>query len=120
MEIAKMNQRITLLEHRTVKDEIGNHITKWEEQSSMWASTDTSNLKTSSETTEAGVTKEVRTLIFTVRQCPSLLYLNSTTHRILFRGQIYNILSVKPDYTDNNYMKITCENREAGVPHDQY
>ena len=31
MEIGTLNQRITILEHRTVIDEIGNHITKWEE-----------------------------------------------------------------------------------------
>lgn len=31
MEIGNLNQRITILEHRTVIDEIGNHITKWEE-----------------------------------------------------------------------------------------
>ena len=28
MEIGTLNQRITILEHRTVIDEIGNHITK--------------------------------------------------------------------------------------------
>ena len=33
MEIGTLNQRITILEHRTVVDEIGNHITKWEETS---------------------------------------------------------------------------------------
>lgn len=120
MEFANLNQRITLLEHRTVKDEIGNHITKWEEVGSMWAEVSTVNLKTSTETMDAGVAREIRTLIFTVRQCPDLLYLNSTTHRILFRGQMYNIISVKPDYAENNYMKLTCENREAGVPIDKY
>ena len=30
MEIGNLNQRITILEHRTIIDEISNHITKWE------------------------------------------------------------------------------------------
>ena len=54
MEIGNMNQRITIMEHRTVIDEIRNHITKWEETFSLWANV---NVKTASETTDAGITK---------------------------------------------------------------
>ena len=61
MEIGNLNQRITILEHRTVIDEIGNHITKWEETFSLWAKV---AVKTASETTDAGVTKEVQKLEF--------------------------------------------------------
>lgn len=118
MEFAKLNQRITLLEHRTVKDEIGNHTTKWEELCSMWSMAVVKNLQSSSETAENGITKEVRTVTFTVRQSSYLLFINSTTHRILFRGQIYNIISIKPDYEHNGYMTISCEIREAGVQYD--
>lgn len=37
MEIGKLNQRITILENRTVVDEIGNHTSKWDEVFSCWA-----------------------------------------------------------------------------------
>ena len=37
MDFDKLNQRIAILEHRTVVDEIGNHITKWDEVYSCWA-----------------------------------------------------------------------------------
>ena len=33
MEIGTLNQRITILEHRTVIDEIGNHITNGKKHS---------------------------------------------------------------------------------------
>ena len=49
MEIGNLNQRITILEHRTVVDEIGNHITKWEETFSLWAKV---TVKTATETTD--------------------------------------------------------------------
>ena len=52
MEIGNLNQRITILEHRTVVDEIGNHITKWEETFSLWAKV---TVKTATETADAGV-----------------------------------------------------------------
>ena len=75
MEIGNLNQRITILEHRTVIDEISNHITKWEETFSLWANV---TVKTASETTDAGITKEVQKLEFLVRQSPASLNINST------------------------------------------
>lgn len=37
MDFDKLNQRIAILEHRTVVDEIGNHTSKWDEVFSCWA-----------------------------------------------------------------------------------
>ena len=115
MEIGTLNQRITILEHRTVIDEIGNHITKWEETFSLWAKVP---LKTASETTDAGVTKEVQKLEFLVRQSPATLNINSTNFRILFRNSIYNVTGIAPLYDHNNYMKIEGEIRKAGASDD--
>ena len=51
MEIGKLNQRITILEHNTKIDSIGNHKAQWEELFSCWAAV---NVKSSSETTDVG------------------------------------------------------------------
>ncbi|MBS4831755.1 phage head closure protein [Ruminococcus callidus] len=110
-----MNQRITILEHRTVIDEIGNHITKWEETFSLWAKV---AVKTASETTDTGVTKEVQKLEFLVRQSSASLNINSTNFRILFRNNIYNVTGITPLYDHNNYMKIEGEIRKAGASDD--
>ena len=120
MEIGNMNQRISILENHTKVDEIGNHLNVWEEISSCWTEVRVRNLQSSSEKTTAGVTREIRTIIFTVRQSPSLACINSTTHKILFRNQIYNIISVQVDYAKNGYMAINCEIHEAGVKDDIY
>jgi len=111
MEIGKLNHRITILQHRTVKDEIGNHITKWEETVSLWACVTT---KSVTETTDAGVAKEVQKLEFLIRQSPAALNVNSTAFRILFRGNIYDITGITPLYDHNSYMKIEGETRKAG------
>ena len=105
MEIGNLNQRITILEHRTVIDEIGNHITKWEETFSLWSKV---AVKTASETTDAGVTKEIQKLEFLVRQSPATLNINSTNFRILFRNNIYNVTGITSLYDHNNYMKGRC------------
>ena len=115
MEIGTLNQRITILEHRIFIDEIGNHITKWEEIFSLWAKV---TVKTASETTDAGVTKEIQKLEFLVRQSPALLNINSTNFRILFRNSIYNVTGITPIYDYNNYMKIEGEIRKAGASDD--
>ena len=115
MEIGNLNQRITILEHRTVIDEIGNHITKWEETFSLWAKV---TVKTASETTDAGITREVQKLEFLVRQSPASLNISSTNFRILFRNSIYNITGSIPLYDRNDYLKIEGETRKAGVPDD--
>ena len=115
MEIGTLNQRITILEHRTVIDEIGNHITEWEETFSLWAKV---TVKTASETTEAGVTKEVQKLEFLVRQSSASLNINSTNFRILFRNSIYNVTGITSLYDHNNYMKIEGEIRKAGASDD--
>ena len=115
MEIGNLNQRITILEHRTVSDEISNHITKWEEIFSLWAKV---TVKTATETTDAGITKEVQKLEFLVRQSPASLNINSTNFRILFRNSIYTITGLSPLYDHNNYLKIESEIRKAGVSDD--
>ena len=115
MEIGKLNQRITILEHRTVIDEIGNHITKWEETFSLWASV---TIKSVTETTDAGVTKEVQKLEFLIRQSPASLNINSTAFRILFRNNIYNITGITPFLGLGGYMKIEGETRRAGDFYD--
>ena len=115
MEIGTLNQRITILEHRIFIDEIGNHITKWEETFSLWAKV---TVKTASETTDAGITKEVQKLEFLVRQSPASLNINSTNFRILFRSQVYDITGIIPFYDRNDYLKTEDETRKVGVPDD--
>ena len=65
MEIGTLNQRITLLEQRVKVDAIGNHCNRWEEAFSCWARV---TLKSSVENADTGVTKEVQTLDFYIRQ----------------------------------------------------
>ena len=110
MEIGTLNQRITFLVNRVVTDEIGNHTAVWDEAFSCWAKV---TLKASAEHTDAGVTKETQTLEFLIRQnqrwMPSV-----TGNRILFQGNIYDIIGITPDYLHKDYLKLMAEARKAG------
>lgn len=119
MEIGKMNQRITVLEHHTEIDDIGNHKAQWEEIFSLWAYVSMQNsVYSSTEKTEAGVTKEIQNLEFTIRQTPDTVNLSTTAHRIRFKGMLYNITGIASNFVSQDYMKLTCEVRKAGVPDD--
>ena len=110
MEIGTLNQRITFLVNRVVTDEIGNHTAMWDEAFSCWAKV---TLKASSEHTDAGVTKETQTLEFLIRQSRNWMP-SVTGNRILFQGNIYDIIGITPDYLHKDYLKLTAEARKAG------
>ena len=110
MEIGTLNQRITILENRVVTDEIGNHTAVWDEAFSCWARV---TLKYSVEHTDAGVTKETQTLEFLIRQSRNWMP-SVTGNRILFQGNIYDIIGITPDYLHKDYLKLMAEARKAG------
>ncbi len=111
MEIGRLNQRITIMEYSTKVDNIGNHKAQWDEAFSCWAAV---AVKSSSENTEAGVTKEALSIEFTIRQTPQTINLSTSAHRIQFRGAIYNIDSILPNFRSLDYMKIVAYIRRAG------
>lgn len=111
MEIGKLNQRITILEQSTKIDNIGNHKAQWEELFSCWAAV---VVKASSENAETGVTKELQSMEFTIRQTPQTISLSTSAHRIQFRGVIYNIDSILPNFRYLDYMKIVAHIRRSG------
>lgn len=116
MEIGKLNQRITVLENRTVVDEIGNHTTKWEEAFSCWANV---TVKSSSESDAAGVTKEVQTLQFLIRQRQTET-ISTTKNRIAFQGAIYDMISITPDFVRKDYLKISATARKGSYQDGLY
>ena len=117
MEIGKLNQRITILEHNTKVDNIGNHKSRWEEVFSCWAAV---SVKNSVENSDNGTTKEIQTLQFIVRQNALTMHISTTANRISFRGVLYDIVSISPNYDYRDYMKITATARKAGAADDIY
>ena len=117
MEIGNLNQRIAILENTVKVDEIGNHKARWEEIFSCWAAV---AVKNSAENSDTGVTKEVQTLEFTVRQSSQTVNISTSANRILFRNVIYNIKSVIPNFRYRDYIKIIAEARKAGADDDIY
>jgi len=117
MEIGKLNQRITILEQSTRVDNIGNHKAQWDEAFSCWAAV---SVKNSVENSDNGTTKEMQTLQFMIRQNTMTMGISATANRISFRGVIYDINGISPNYEYRDYLKITATARKAGASDDIY
>lgn len=115
MEIGKLNQRITILEHRTKIDNIGNHKSQWDEVFSCWAAV---SVKNSVENSDNGTTKEVQTLQFMIRQNMITMGISATANRISFRGVIYDIVGILPNFEYRDYLKITAVTKKAGTENE--
>lgn len=104
MKIGRMNERITFQKNTVQVDAYRNHTNTWTDYYSCaaYASTYTAN-----ENGEV-VTSEERSIAFEVRYCPELSAVTSTDYRILFHGQIYNILSVDMMNYQKKEIRLTC------------
>ena len=92
-----LNERITFQRQTVSVDDVGNRINTWSDYFRCWSAVSTSRLNTT-EKNEAGQTLEQERLDFVVRYCQQTSEVNSTEYRIIFKGQIYNIVYL--DKTD--------------------
>lgn len=106
MDIALFNVRITFQKNEVVTDEIGNHKNMWVDYYSCAA---TVSGEGGSETAVAGLTVDDSDLSFSVRYCKKVLTINNTEYRILFQGEIYNILSIDHMNYKKKSFRFKCQ-----------
>ncbi|MEG0919346.1 MAG: phage head closure protein [Anaerovoracaceae bacterium] len=106
MDIALLNVRVVFQKSAVTVDAIGNHKNEWKEFYSCYATVSGENGK---ETTAAGITVDDSDLSFSVRYCRTVSEINNTVYRVLFGGEIYNILSVDHMNYRNKSVKFKCQ-----------
>lgn len=106
MKVSLLNEKILFQKSAVVSDAIGNHKNEWEDYYSCFA---TIGAEGGNEKSEAGQTVDGASITFTVRCCSQLVDIVSTSFRILFRGEIYNILSVDHMNYKKKSLKFRCE-----------
>ena len=104
MDIGSMKQRITIQKQQTVVDGIGNHTSEWNEFYSCFAY---ANLASANENGTQPTVRSEEVLIFIIRWCRKLQYLNSKEYRISFCENIYNITCVNDVQFGHQKLKIT-------------
>ena len=106
MDTALLNVIITFQKNTVKVDIIGNHKNDWEDYYTCHA---TVSGESGSERHTAGTTVEDTDLAFTVRWCRKASAINATGYRILFHGELYNIVAVDHMNYKKKSLKFRCQ-----------
>ena len=105
MDISALNERVMFQVNAVVTDQYGNHKNIWTDYYSCYA---TISGETGKEQAVVGETVEATDMNVTVRYCKKTAAVRSTTHRILFRDEIYDILAVDHLNYKRHAIKFRC------------
>ncbi len=106
MKIELLNVRITIQKAIVVTDRYGNHRNEYETCHTCYA---TVSAEAAKEETAAGVVVDESKIDFTVRWCRAAAEVTSTGYRIIFNGELYNILGVDHMNYKHRAVKYHCE-----------
>lgn len=106
MDIALLNEKITIEENKTEVDEIGNHTNSWSTYYSCFA---TISGESGNEKSEAGQIVNDESISFTVRYCNLLSKINASNYRVIFHDDIYNIISIDHNNYKKKSLKLKCK-----------
>lgn len=108
MHVALMNEKVTFQRNTVVTDAIGNHKNIWEDFYTCHATIGGEGLANSKEKDVAGTVVEDVGMTVTVRYCQKTSEIGSTTHRLIFRGEIYDIIIVDHMNFKKKCLKFMC------------
>lgn len=106
MDIALLNQRITLQKSTVTVDSIGNHKSSWEDFYSCAA---TISGESPNESTDAGMVVDSTKLDFTIRWCRKAAEVTSDGFRVLYNGELYNVLGIDHMNYKRKSIKLKCQ-----------
>ena len=108
MEVALLNERVMFQRNEAVVDGVGNHVNAWTDYYTCSATIGGEGLASSGERQEAGMTVEDVSMTVTVRYCRKAVDIMSTGYRILFRGEVYDIVDVDHMNFKKKAVKFIC------------
>ena len=106
MEIALLNVKVTFQKNSVAADDIGNRKNVWEDYYTCHA---TVSGEGGQEKAAAGLTAAESDIAFTVRFCKRAAEVTADGFRILFGGEVYNIVAVDHMNYRKKALKFRCE-----------
>ena len=104
MNVSLMKEQVTFQKNAVVTDAIGNHKNFY----SCHATIGGEGMASSKEKDVAGMVVEDVGMTVTVRYCQKASEIGSTTHRLIFRGEIYDIINVDHMNFKKKCLKFIC------------
>ena len=106
MDISLLNVIILFQKNTVVVDAVGNHKNEWTDFYSCHATVSGEGGK---EASAAGMIVDDSDISFTVRYCRMISEINNTEYRVLFGGELYNILAVDHMNFKRKSVKFKCQ-----------
>ena len=108
MNIGLLNEKVTFQKNTVTTDSIGNHRNGWKDFYTCHATIGGEGLARSKEKEEAGTIVEDVSMTVTIRYCRKASEIGSTTHRIVFKDEIYDITNVDRMNFKKRCLKFSC------------
>ena len=108
MDIAAMNETITIQKNTATVDSIGNHRSGWADYYTCHATVSGEESSVNGESNAAGQTVSDSKIAFTIRWCGTASAINSTEYRVLFRNELYNITGIDHMNFKKKSIKLMC------------
>ena len=108
MDIGLLNEKVTFQKNVVSVDAIGNHRNVWEDFYSCFATIGGESGMGAKEKEAAGTTVDDSTMTVTVRYCQKASEIASVTHRLLFHGEIYDLIGVDHMNFKKKCLKFSC------------
>ena len=110
MNIAALNETIMIQKSMVEVDEVGNHIPGWEDYYECHAtiSSRISGGEKGSLNDDAGKKNDISELFFTIRYCMRAACIDISEYRVIFRDEIYDILSIDYMNYKKKSLKLLC------------
>lgn len=105
MKTAMFNVKILLQKNSVTADKIGNRKNQWTDFYSCFAYVSGEN---SAENIGAETISDNSEIIFTVRYCNKISDINPVNYRVVFYGEIYNIIGIDHMNFKKKTIKIKC------------
>lgn len=106
MNIALLNEKILIQKVDINKDKIGNHMEVW---SDFFICHATISKESPIETTSSGNVWDKTKIDFTIRFSKEIKDINSTSYRVVFKNDIYNIKGIDHMNYKKKALKLHCK-----------
>lgn len=106
MDVALLNVKITFQKNSVEVDAIGNHKNGWADYYTCHA---TVSGESGNEKHTAGTTVEDSDLAFTIRWCKKASLIDATGYRVVFNGELYDIVLVDHMNYKKECLKFRCQ-----------
>lgn len=106
MNISLLNTKITFQKKTITTDEIGNHVSAWEDFYSCFA---TISGEGGGESFDAAQTNDHADASFTVRYCRKSVAVDTLSYRLKCGDEIYDIIAIDHMSNKKKALKFRCQ-----------